>query len=468
MGLRKRGLMKNNYLRVARGSHRKVLRLLPSMANRHGLVTGATGTGKTVTLQVMAEEFSRLGVPVFMADVKGDLSGLAQKGELTPTIQKRIEKLGLPAFTPEAFPVTFFDIYGVEGHPARTTVEEMGPLLMSRILNLNATQQGVMSIIFQVAKDNSFPMVSIENLQFALRFCGANNDTFQMKYGRATQASLGTIQRSLLLFGEDITTLFGEPQFDIRDLIRTDVSGRGFINILSADKLILQPRTYSTFLLWLLTELFKVMPEVGDIEKPRLAFFFDEAHLLFLDIPQVLLEKIEQVVRLVRSKGIGIYFVTQNPLDIPEVVLSQLSNRVQHALRAFTPKDARAVRLCAETFRANVGVDVATAITELGVGEALVSFLDKDGHPTPVERAYILPPRSKIGAADEDIRKSIIKDSILLRKYKEVAIVQAPVVEEAKEEFLIREDHGGLALGFLWDKFMAGFRPRNLNLKRRR
>lgn len=450
--------MRHKQLRVARVPHRKILKLLPQMANRHGLITGATGTGKTVTLQVMAEEFSRIGVPVFLADVKGDLSGLAQMGNLSQ-VKERIERLRLVNFVPKSYPVNFFDIYANKGLATRTTVESMGPLLMSRLLNLNATQQGVMSIIFQVAKDQNEQLKTIEQLQNSLRYCADNNATFQMKYGRATTASLGAIQRSLLLFGNDISTLFGEPQFDIRDLLTHDMDGRGFISILSADKIILQPRTYSTFLLWMLTELFRILPEVGDTEKPRLAFFFDEAHLLFQDAPAVLLERIEQVVRLIRSKGIGVYFVTQNPIDIPESVLSQLSNRVQHALRAFTPKDTRAVRLAADTFRENDNVDVGTAITQLGVGEALVSFLDKDGHPNPVERAYILPPHSRIGQCEDLVREKIIADSRLCRKYTQMEVTitggGGPAVEPQLPQEI--EDYGGLALGILWNAFFKGF-----------
>lgn len=398
------------FLNVARVKGRKTtLRLLARMANRHGLITGATGTGKTVTLQVMAEEFSRIGVPVFLADVKGDLSGLAEPAVQSSKLKKRIESLKPPHFVRRASPVTFYDVFGKTGLPAKTSVAAMGPMLMSRMLNLNATQQGVMSIIFKVAEENGMPMTTLTDLQEALKFCSVQDDDFELTYGRASQASLATIQRALVTYDSGLHTLFQPPQFNIKNLIQFGRDGRGLISILSADRLILNPRTYSTFLLWMMNELFSIMPEVGDAEKPKLAFFFDEAHLLFLDAPQILLEKIEQVVRLIRSKGVGVYFVTQNPIDVPEIILSQLGNRVQHALRAFTPRDARAVRFAAETFRVNPKLDVGTAITELGIGEALVSFLDDKGHPTPVERAYVFPPRSKMGVASIKVRERIMR-----------------------------------------------------------
>lgn len=404
---------------IARGE--KDLLLLPRMANRHGLVAGATGTGKTVSLQVMAERFSRIGVPIFMADVKGDLAGISQPGVANPKIQERIGMLKLGSYAFEGSPVTCWDIFGEQGHPVRTTVSDMGPLLLSRLLNLNDVQSGVMTIVFRIADDNGLHLLDFKDLRSMAQFAGDHAGEFETEYGRVTPASIGAIQRGLLTLEEQgAEKFFGEPGLDIEDLMQTDGSGRGMINILAADKLMLTPRAYSTFLLWLMSELFERLPEVGDVDKPRLVFFFDEAHLLFTDAPQVLLEKIEQVVRLIRSKGVGIYFVTQNPLDVPDVVLGQLGNRIQHALRAFTPRDQKAVKSAAETFRQNPKVDVETAITQLATGEALVSFLDEKGQPGIVERAYVLPPHSRIGPITPAERQAIIQSSVIFGHYEKV------------------------------------------------
>jgi DNA helicase HerA-like ATPase len=397
----------------------KDLFLLPKMANRHGLVAGATGTGKTVSLQVMAERFSRIGVPVFMADVKGDLAGVSQPGVANPKIQERIAKLKLGDYAFEGSPVTFWDIFGAQGHPVRTTVSDMGPLLLARLLNLNDVQTGVLTIVFRIADDTGLHLLDFKDLRAMAQYAGDHADEFETEYGRISPASIGTIQRNLLtLEDQGADMFFGEPGLDLDDLMQTDGNGRGMINILAADKLMLSPRAYSTFLLWLMAELFERLPEVGDQDKPRLVFFFDEAHLLFTDTPQVLMEKIEQVVRLIRSKGVGIYFVTQNPLDIPDVILGQLGNRIQHALRAFTPRDQKAVRSAAETFRQNPKVDVETEITQLGTGEALVSFLDEKGYPGIVERAFVLPPWSRIGPITPPERQAIIQGSVVFGHYE--------------------------------------------------
>ena len=404
-------------LLIAKGE--KDLFLLPKMANRHGLVAGATGTGKTVSLQVMAENFSRIGVPVFMADVKGDLAGISRPGTATPKIQERISLLHLADHAFEGSPATFWDIFGEQGHPVRTTVSDMGPLLLSRLLNLNDVQSGVLSIVFRMADDNGLHLLDFKDLRSMAQFSGDHAAEFETEYGRVSPASIGAIQRGLLtLEDQGADKFFGEPGLELEDLMQTDGRGRGVINILAADKLMLTPRAYSTFLLWLMAELFERLPEVGDVDKPRLVFFFDEAHLLFTDTPSALLEKIEQVVRLVRSKGVGIYFVTQNPLDIPDVILGQLGNRVQHALRAFTPRDQKAVKSAAETFRQNPKVDVETAITQLGVGEALVSFLDEKGQPGIVERAFVLPPHSRIGPITPPERQDIIQGSLVFGHYE--------------------------------------------------
>jgi DNA helicase HerA-like ATPase len=404
-------------LLIARGE--KDLHLLPKMANRHGLVAGATGTGKTVSLQVMAENFSRIGVPVFMADVKGDLAGISQPGTATPKIQERIGLLKLGDYAFQGSPVTFWDIFSEQGHPVRTTVSDMGPLLISRLLNLNDIQSGVLTIVFRIADDNGLLLLDFKDLRAMAQYAGDHANEFETEYGRVSPASIGAIQRGLLTLEEQgAATFFGEPALNLEDLMQTDGSGRGMVNILAADKLMLTPRAYSTFLLWLMAELFERLPEVGDMDKPRLVFFFDEAHLLFTDTPDVLLEKIEQVVRLIRSKGVGVYFVTQNPLDIPDIILGQLGNRVQHALRAFTPRDQKAVRSAAETFRQNPKVDVETVITQLGVGEALVSFLDEKGYPGIVERALVLPPRSRIGTIQPPERQAVIRGSVIFGHYE--------------------------------------------------
>ncbi len=395
------------------------LYLLPQLANRHGLIAGATGTGKTVSLQVMAENFSRIGVPVFMADVKGDLSGISQPGTEKPKIVERIAKLGLSDFTFTGCPVTFWDVFGEQGHPVRATISEMGPLLLARMLNLNDTQSGVLTLVFKIADDNGLLLLDLKDLQAMLRHAGDNAKQFTTQYGNISAASIGAIQRGLItLESEGGEQLFGEPALNIDDLMQCDAKGLGMINILAADKLMQSPKIYATFLLWMLSELYERLPEVGDVEKPKLVFFFDEAHLLFNDAPQALQDKIEQVVRLIRSKGVGVYFVSQNPIDIPDKVLGQLGNRVQHALRAFTPRDQKAVRAAAETFRANPGLDVEAAITELGVGEALVSLLDEKGRPHPVERALIVPPRSQLGPVTPEQRQAIIRQSVLYGHYE--------------------------------------------------
>jgi DNA helicase HerA-like ATPase len=393
--------------------------VLPKMANRHGLVAGATGTGKTITLQVLAEQFSRSGVPVFAADVKGDLSGISQPGVDNPKIAERVQKLGLSDFGFSGCPVVFWDLFGQKGHPVRTTISEMGPLLLSRILSLNDTQSGVLSLVFKIADDDGLMLLDLKDLQAMLRHVGDNAGEYTTQYGNISAASVGAIQRGLLQLEEQGgDKLFGEPGLNLFDFIQTDSNGHGVVNILAADSLIQYPRVYSTFLLWLLSELFEALPEVGDPEKPKLVFFFDEAHLLFADTPQSLLEKIEQVVRLIRSKGVGVYFVTQNPLDIPDTVLGQLGNRVQHALRAFTPRDQKAVSAAAETFRANPNLDVETAITQLGVGEALISLLDEKGNPGVVDRALVCPPRGRIGAIGDAERQAIIQSSLLFGHYE--------------------------------------------------
>ena len=406
-------------LLVAKGD-REVF-LLPTMANRHGLIAGATGTGKTVSLQVLAEHFSRIGVPVFMADVKGDLSGISQAGVSKPKIEERIKQLGLQDFAYAASPAVFWDVFGEQGHPVRATISEMGPMLLSRLLALNDTQSGVLTMVFKIADDNGLLLLDLKDLRAMLEHVGNNASEYKTSYGNVSAASIGTIQRGLLgLEEQGGDTFFGEPALDLEDLIQTDTKGRGIINILAADKLLLSPQLYATFLLWMLAELFERLPEVGDADKPKLVFFFDEAHLLFNDAPKPLLTKIEQVVRLVRSKGVGVYFISQNPLDIPDVVLGQLGNRVQHALRAFTPRDQKAVRAAAETFRANPGLDVEKAIMELGVGEALVSFLDAKGTPGVVERALVCPPHGQIGPVTPDQRAAIITGSVLYGHYEKL------------------------------------------------
>jgi DNA helicase HerA-like ATPase len=405
---------------VARSDGGKNLYLLPQMANRHGLIAGATGTGKTVSMQVLAESFSRSGVPVFMADVKGDLSGISQPNPGNLKVDQRIEQLQIKdQYKPQGCPVAFWDIFGEQGHPARTTISEMGPLLLGRLLDLNDTQSGVLSLVFKIADDNGLLLIDLKDLRAMLQYCGDNAAQFRTAYGNIATTTIGTIQRSLLALEEQGgESIFAEPALNLFDLFKTDSSGRGVINILAADRLMQTPKIYAPFLLWMLAELFEKLPEVGDLEKPKLVFFFDEAHLLFNDIPRALEEKIEQVARLIRSKGVGIYFVTQNPLDVPDVILGQLGNRIQHALRAFTPRDQKAVRSAATTFRSNPKVDVETVITQLGVGEALVSLLDEKGMPGIVERAFIFPPQSKIGPIDAGQRQGIIRQSLLYGQYE--------------------------------------------------
>jgi DNA helicase HerA-like ATPase len=393
--------------------------LLSNMANRHGLVAGATGTGKTVTLQVMAESFSRIGVPVFAADVKGDLSGISQPGVDNPKIAARVKQMQLEDFAFAGCPVTFWDVFGEQGHPIRATVSEMGPLLFSRLLGLNDTQEGVLALVFKIADDNGLLLLDLKDLQAMLRHVGDNAKEYQTQYGNISAASIGAIQRGLLALEQQGGAKFlGEPALNLDDMMQTDANGKGVVNILAADKLINSPKLYATFLLWMLTELFEKLPEAGDPDKPKLVFFFDEAHLLFTDLPKVIQDKVQQVVRLIRSKGVGIYFVTQNPIDVPDEVLGQLGNRVQHALRAFTPRDQKAVKAAAQTFRANPKINIETVITELGVGEALVSFLDEKGTPNVVERALICPPHSQIGPITAEQRKQIMASSIVAGVYE--------------------------------------------------
>jgi len=392
--------------------------LLPALANRHGLITGATGTGKTITLQTLAEGFSRIGVPVFMADVKGDLTGISQTGRVSDKLARVLAERGIEAPAPLACPTTLWDVFGEQGHPVRATISDMGPLLLSRMLALNETQAGVMNLVFKIADDHGLALLDLKDLRAMLQHVGENAKDFTTEYGNISAASVGAIQRGLLQIeqqGGD--RFFGEPMLDIADFMQT-VEGHGVVNILAADRLMTAPRLYATFLLWMLSELFETLPEVGDLEKPKLVFFFDEAHLLFNDAPKVLVERIELVVRLVRSKGVGVYFVTQNPLDIPDSVLGQLGNRVQHALRAFTPRDQKAVQSAASTMRANPKLDIATAITELGVGEALVSFLDEKGRPSVTERVFVMPPGSQIGPVTPQQREALRRGSLVAGVYE--------------------------------------------------
>jgi len=392
------------------------LSLLPALANRHGLITGATGTGKSVTLQTLAQRFSSIGVPVFLADVKGDLTGLAKAGGANPKVDERRKQLKLPAES-TACPVVFWDVFGRNGHPVRATISDMGPLLLGRMLGLNETQEGVLAVVFKIADDNGLLLLDLKDLRAMLQHVGDNAAQFKTQYGNVATATIGTIQRGLLaLENQGGAQFFGEPMLDIADLMRLQ-DGKGVVSILAAEKLMGAPQLYSTFLLWLLAELFEHLPEVGDPEKPKLVFFFDEAHLLFNEAPKALLEKIEQVVRLIRSKGVGVYFVTQNPLDLPESVLGQLGNRVQHALRAFTPKDAKAVKTAAETLRPNPKIKAERVITELAVGEALVSFLDEKGTPAMVERAFIVPPASQLGPITDGERADLVRRSPVAGKY---------------------------------------------------
>ncbi|QMV50115.1 helicase HerA-like domain-containing protein [Ewingella americana] len=396
------------------------LTLLPALANRHGLITGATGTGKTVTLQRMAEQFSRIGVPVFLADVKGDLSGIGAPGVVSDKLNARLQGIGITDRQPQACTIIPWDIFAEKGHPIRATVSDLGPLLLARLLDLNEVQTGVLNLVFKIADDSGMLLLDMKDLRAMVQVVGDNAKQFQTQYGNISSASIGAIQRGLLtLEGQGANQFFGEPMLDIKDLMKTDANGQGIINLLAADKLINQPKLYAVFLLWLLAELFEHLPEVGDPEQPKLVFFFDEAHLLFTDAPAALLTKIEQVVRLIRSKGVGIYFVTQNPLDIPDSVLGQLGNRVQHALRAFTPRDQKAVKAAAQTLRANPKFDAETAISELGVGEALVSFLDEKGRPNVVERAMVIAPESKMGMLGDEGMNSALNKSPLYGRYED-------------------------------------------------
>ena len=403
--------------------------LLPALANRHGLITGATGTGKTITLQTIAENLSRIGVPVFMADVKGDLTGISQAGKIGEKMAGILKERGIDTPLSAACPSTLWDVFGEQGHPVRATISDMGPLLLGRMLNLNETQAGVLNLVFKIADDNGMLLLDLKDLRAMLQYVGDNASEFTTKYGNVSAASVGAIQRGLLqieIQGAD--KFFGEPMLNISDFMQTDSTcgttasggGMGVINILAADKLLNSPRLYATFLLWMLSELFEQLPEVGDLEQPKLVFFFDEAHLLFNEAPKVLVERIELVVRLVRSKGVGVYFVTQNPLDIPDSVLAQLGNRVQHALRAFTPRDQKAVKATAQTMRQKPGLDIETAITELAVGEALISLLDSKGRPSVTERVYVLPPGSQIGPITPEQRQALLKNSLVAGVYEKV------------------------------------------------
>jgi DNA helicase HerA-like ATPase len=430
-----------------------------ALANRHGLITGATGTGKTVTLQVLAEGFSRAGVPVFAADIKGDLSGIAAVGEAKAPLVARAKGMGL-AYQPDEFPVVFWDLFGAQGHPVRTTISEMGPLLLSRLLDLNDTQEGVLNIAFRVADEQGLLLLDLKDLRAILVHVAENAKALTTQYGNVSKQSVGAIQRQLLVLeGQGGDRFFGEPALRLEDFLRTDRDGRGVVNVLAADKLMASPRLYGTFLLWLLSELFEELPEIGDPEKPKLVFFFDEAHLLFDEAPKALLEKVEQVVRLIRSKGVGVYFVTQNPLDVPDEVLAQLGNRVQHALRAFTPRDQRAVKAAAETFRQNPALDTEAVITQLGKGEALVSFLEGNGTPAIVERCLIRPPSARLGPVTADERRAIVADSSLKGRYDQTVdaesayeILRRRVTEARGDDAAAaqREDDGG---GFLGDLF---------------
>ena len=408
-------MMSDVQLYVAHSS--KPLHLNARMANRHGLIAGATGTGKTVSLQVLAEAFSNEGVSVFMADVKGDLSGMAKSGAMNKVIAARTEEFGIKDFTFQPYPVCFYDVFGKSGHPLRTTVSGMGPLLLSRLLNLNDTQSGALNLVFRIADDNGWLLIDMKDLRSMLEHVGNNAKQYTTSYGAVSSVSIGAIQRGLLtLETQGGNLFFGEPDFDIFDLIRTQ-GGKGVINILAADKLMQSPVLYSTLLLWMLSDMYEKLPEVGDLAKPKLVFFFDEAHLLFNDAPKILIDKIEQIVRLIRSKGVGVYFVSQSPSDIPDNVLGQLGNRIQHALRAYTPRDQKAVKVAAQTFRPNPALDTQQVITELGVGEALVSFLDEAGRPSVVERAKMLPPHSQIGPLTDEERTALLNKSALYGKY---------------------------------------------------
>lgn len=416
--------------------------LIPKMANRHGLITGATGTGKTVTLQTLSETFSEMGVPVFAADMKGDLSGVAKIGGNKESVNKRVDGYNLKekGFEYKAYPVRFWDVFGEQGHPVRTTVTSMGPLLLERLLGLNETQGAILTMAFKIADDNNLLILDLKDLQKMLQFIGDNRSEFTTKYGNISPASIGAIQRGLMrLESEGADKFFGEPDLEITDFIQTE-QGKGVINILAADKLMKSPRVYTTFLLWLLDDLYETLPEVGDLEKPKLVFFFDEAHLLFNDMPNSLLEKVEQIVRLIRSKGVGVYFCTQNPADIPQSILGQLGNRVQHAIRAYTPNDQKAVKVAANTFRANPGFNTEEVITQLNTGEALVSFLDEKGAPQVVERANILPPQGQIGPITLGERDQILKSSLIYGVYEQLIDRESAYEILSKKQDLLAEE----------------------------
>ena len=414
-------MLYDNKIWVGTGEDYQPALLLPQMANRHGLIAGATGTGKTVTLKVMAEGFSDMGVPVFLGDIKGDLSGMVKPGEQTNKITERLIQTGVSDFKHDSYPTVFWDVYGEQGHPVRTTVSEMGPMLLSRMLSLNETQAGVLNILFRVADDEGMLLVDLKDIKAMLAYIGENASSYTLNYGNVSKASIGAIQRAIaVLEDQGGDKFFGEPALKIADWMQLDEEGRGFINILACDKLFLSPLMYSTFMLWMMSELYELLPEAGDLDKPRMVFFFDEAHLLFDDCSKQLMDKIEQVVRLIRSKGVGVYFITQNPCDVPMSVLGQLGNRVQHALRAYTPLDQKAVKVAAQTFRANPAFDTEEAITQLKTGEALISFLDENGAPGVVTRATILPPQSYIGAISADLRKTFIETSPFCGVYDEM------------------------------------------------
>jgi DNA helicase HerA-like ATPase len=407
--------------------------LLPGLANRHGLITGATGTGKTVTLQTLAENFSKIGVPVFMADVKGDLTGISQAGHIGEKMAGILKERGIETPAPLACPVTLWDVFGEQGHPVRATVSDMGPLLLGRMLNLNEIQAGVLNLVFKIADDSGLLLLDLKDLRAMLQYVGEHANEFTTQYGNVSAASVGAIQRGLMqIESQGGDQFFGEPMLNISDFMQTDSAGHGVVNILAADKLMNSPRLYATFLLWMLSELFEQLPEIGDPDKPTLVFFFDEAHLLFNEAPKVLIERIELVVRLVRSKGVGVYFVTQNPLDIPDSVLAQLGNRVQHALRAYTPRDQKAVKATAQTMRQKPGLDIETAITELAVGEALVSLLDVKGRPSVTERVYVLPPGSQIGPITPQQRQQLLQNSLVAGVY-EKSVDRESAYEKLKE-----------------------------------
>jgi DNA helicase HerA-like ATPase len=458
-------------LLIAKNAHTEC-ELLPGMANRHGLVTGATGTGKTVTLQTMAENFSKIGVPVFMADVKGDLTGISQTGNNAGKLAAVLKERGLTPPQPFACPTTLWDVFGEQGHPVRATVSDMGPLLLGRMLGLNETQSGVLNLVFKIADDNGLLLLDLKDLRAMLRHVGDNAGQFTTEYGNISAASIGIVQRGLLqIETQGGEKFFGEPMLNIQDLLQTDGEGHGIVNVLAADKLLNSPRLYATFLLWMLSELFEQLPEVGDVDKPKLVFFFDEAHLLFDEAPKALVERIELVVRLVRSKGVGVYFVTQNPLDIPDSVLAQLGNRVQHALRAFTPRDQKAVKATAQTMRQKPGLDIEKAITELAVGEALVSLLDAKGRPGVTERAYVLPPGSQIGPITAAQRQALIANSLVAGVY-EKAVDRESAYEKLKERAETAQpgtaptakggapSQGGGILGQLGDAIFGSTGPR--------